>query len=236
MEKKRAARSKKTVYVIAGVWALLLAGGLTGMLAYETNQPTLPSVRQHIQDPALPDLAIPSLIPRVVPQLADTGFAGQGVSQETVSEPAHSRPSAFFFFHPNCPCTAATIAELEALLPAVSGGDPKSRPLLYGVVYSPKDSDSSWTDTPSIRQARAIDGLTLIDDPDAAIAKGFGAAVSGQVLLYDAHGDLVFNGGVTESRGQQGENLGLDQLRAFLEGKKPSLSSFPVLGCLLYQI
>jgi hypothetical protein len=231
MTKSRPRFSRRTVFFVTGAWALLLVGGFAALLAYQLHQPELPPAAKNIHDIHGLDRTIPGLLPHAAQNIRESGFAVTSVAGDSGLEES---PAAFFFFHPNCPCTAATIAELETLLSQtyVSG---RSIPKLYGFVYRPEEG-GSWTDTASINQARGIRGLTLIDDPGAVMAKRFGAAVSGQVLMYSAEGRLVFNGGITESRGHQGENSGLDQLRAFLDNRVPQIAGFPVFGCLLYQI
>ena len=47
-------------------------------------------------------------------------------------------------------------------------------------------------------------GVRVFEDPEATTARLFGARVSGQVLLYDAGGKLLFNGGITAFRGHPG--------------------------------
>lgn len=212
--------SRKTVLIFTVLWGVVLAGGFTALLAYQLYQPPLPHAA-HRMDEVQDLVKIPGLLPQATRDLSSTGF--------------DSKTSVFFFFHPNCPCTAATIIELERVI-AQNGGADRVQPKLYAFVYCPAEAGASWTNTASINQARAIPGLTLIDDPDARMARRFGAAVSGQVLMYGADGTLVFNGGITESRGHEGDNPGLDQLRGFLSGKTPGIASFPVFGCFLYQI
>jgi hypothetical protein len=59
-------------------------------------------------------------------------------------------------------------------------------------------------------QAAALPGVRLTEDP--AEAARFVARTSGQVLVYDAHGQLAFQGGLTPSRGHEGANAGADAL------------------------
>ena len=43
-----------------------------------------------------------------------------------------------------------------------------------------------------------IPGVTTIVDRDGTQASLFGAETSGQVVLYDSHGELKFRGGITQ--------------------------------------
>ena len=50
-----------------------------------------------------------------------------------------------------------------------------------------------------------------------------GATTSGHVLLYDAGGVLRFAGGITDGRGHEGDNAGLDAALALLRGHVPEV-------------
>jgi hypothetical protein len=71
----------------------------------------------------------------------------------------------------------------------------------------------------------------VLDDADGAESRRFGAAASGHVVAYDAAGRLRFHGGVTASRGHEGDNAGADALVAILRGGKPAITSAPTFGC-----
>jgi hypothetical protein len=75
--------------------------------------------------------------------------------------------------------------------------------------------------------------VTVIFDQDAVEAKRFGAATSGQVMLYTASGDLAFRGGITGLRGHPGDNVGRQRLWAALEGRPPDRCDSLVFGCAL---
>jgi hypothetical protein len=76
-------------------------------------------------------------------------------------------------------------------------------------------------------------GLRVIDDRGSAIAKQFGAATSGQVLVYDDHAQLRFSGGITAYRGHSGDNVGRDLILALERGQRTLLTNTPVFGCSL---
>ena len=56
--------------------------------------------------------------------------------------------------------------------------------------------------------AAEIPGVEVVSDEDDAQSAAFGAAVSGQTLLYDREGRLIFSGGITAARGHAGDNAG----------------------------
>ncbi len=53
------------------------------------------------------------------------------------------------------------------------------------------------------------------------------------LILYDAKGDLLFKGGVTGSRGHEGDNLGIEALRASIDTGRPAPRGSLVFGCAL---
>lgn len=71
-------------------------------------------------------------------------------------------------------------------------------------------------------------------DVGGAQARVFGAFISGQTLLYSATGSLLFNGGITDARGHEGDNPGRTALTSILSGGKPAAIQTPVFGCYLY--
>ncbi len=68
-------------------------------------------------------------------------------------------------------------------------------------------------------------------------AKLFGAKTSGDVLLFGANGKLIFAGGITASRGHEGDNPGADaMLKALGESRRNKVTTTtatPVFGCSL---
>jgi hypothetical protein len=83
------------------------------------------------------------------------------------------------------------------------------------------------------RDAAAIPGVHPIEDIDGGEIRKFGAATSGQVLLYDASGRLQFNGGITASRGHAGDNDGRDAVASLLRSGRAPLHTAFVFGCSL---
>lgn len=56
---------------------------------------------------------------------------------------------------------------------------------------------------------------------------------SGQAVLYDASGNLVFSGDITGSWGREGTNAGREAIESILRGDEPSTRNTPVFGCVL---
>jgi hypothetical protein len=131
--------------------------------------------------------------------------------------------------HPQCPCSRASVRELAALM--ARSGDRVSAMVL---TVRPAGAPPDWTDTDLRRDAAAIPGVHVVDDVDGKASIAFGATTSGQTALYDPHGRLRFTGGITDGRGHEGDNAGLDAILALVRGGEARSSSTPVYGCPLH--
>lgn len=127
--------------------------------------------------------------------------------------------------HPRCPCTMASLAELERLISRVDG-----RAIASIVFIRPAGSGDEWRESDLWRRAQQIPGLRLIDDPGGVEAKRFGAYTSGHVLLYGPDGHLRFSGGITAARGHEGESAGEARILALIGGDEAA-GDAPVFGC-----
>ncbi|MGB8352868.1 MAG: hypothetical protein WCD79_03190, partial [Chthoniobacteraceae bacterium] len=84
------------------------------------------------------------------------------------------------FAHPRCPCTRASIGELEKLMAQSHG------PVRATVVfYKPHGAPDEWAHTDLWKTAAAIPGVEVRVDEDGTEAAQFGAVTSGFVVLYD---------------------------------------------------
>jgi hypothetical protein len=101
------------------------------------------------------------------------------------------------------------------------------------VLTVPRTADREWVQNQLRRDAEAIPGVHVIEDIGAVETRRFGAATSGQTLLYDAQGTLWFNGGITASRGHRGSSYGRDSLVSLIESGRAEHQSGPVFGCCL---
>jgi hypothetical protein len=141
-----------------------------------------------------------------------------------------TRNTLIMFAHPQCPCTRASVEELNRLLARCHDG--VAAQVWF---FKPSGFPPDWTLSSLWRSAAAIPGVTVHDDPDGAQARLFGAETSGYVLLYDPYGQIRFKGGITGSRGHAGDNAGEDVIVSLLEGQKASLRQTPVYGCSLLR-
>jgi hypothetical protein len=138
------------------------------------------------------------------------------------------RDTLVMFAHPQCPCTRASMEELNRLLARTEG-----KVVVQVFFFKPDKFSGDWVHSDLWKSAAAIPGVVVREDPNGAQARLFGAETSGDVLLYDTHGRLLFNGGITGSRGHAGDNAGENTIIARLQGKEASLKQTPVYGCSL---
>jgi hypothetical protein len=141
------------------------------------------------------------------------------------------RPAVLFFMHPKCPCTRASIAELERLLVLDQRG--RHSPQLTVVVTVPANAAEDWLTTETVERARALANASIVIDRGGAEARRFGVATSGSVMWFDVKGRRLYAGGITASRGHEGDNAGRDALVGLLRGSREPAFGVPALGCRL---
>jgi hypothetical protein len=129
------------------------------------------------------------------------------------------------FAHPECPCTRSTLRELERLIARVPG-------LSAAVVFSSAATEDPQG-SPLWPLARRIPGVAIVADSGGAEARLFGAATSGQAVLVDRHGRIVFRGGLTAARGHEGDAPAQDAIAQIVLGETAP-DRAPVFGCSLF--
>src|SRR5438128_519636 len=108
---------------------------------------------------------------------------------ESKIRPLPGKPNLVMMAHPRCPCTRASLGELDLLLATTS-----TRLGAQVIFYKPSDAAPDWETSDLWDRAAAIPGVKVAWDPGGEQAALFGAATSGQVVVYDARGDLLFSG------------------------------------------
>jgi hypothetical protein len=141
-------------------------------------------------------------------------------------QPTLDRATLVMLVHPHCPCTRASIGELAQIMAHAQG-----RVTAYVLFLKPENSAMNWERTDLWRSAAAIPGVTALQDLDGDEARRFGAKTSGQTLLFDSFGRLLFSGGITASRGHSGDNAGRRAIVSLLNNTTPDLSQTSVFGC-----
>jgi hypothetical protein len=141
---------------------------------------------------------------------------------------AADKPTLVLLIHPRCPCSRATLGELAAVMT-----DCRGQLAATVLVLHPTGTPAGWEHTDLWDTAAAIPGVTVLADEQGAQARLFGAATSGQALLFDTAGRLLFAGGITASRGHRGDNAGRDAITALVlhNHPRPAPAQTPVYGC-----
>ncbi len=161
----------------------------------------------------------------------DGGLAEHWPTQTTIArQPGNS--TLLLFLHPKCPCSSATLTELDRLLAWLKQSSVRL-PQLVVVSTVPHSADGSWFETATTQCAQLLPNADLFIDEGGREAARFGATTSGLVMLFDASGARQFAGGVTVSRGHEGPNIGCDCLAEILRGEATQYSELPAFGCRL---
>jgi hypothetical protein len=160
----------------------------------------------------------------------EPGERGSHWPAETAIPFDRGRPNLLLFLHPRCPCSRATLAELEKIL-----ASQQKSVAIHVLMFRPEGAADSWTRTGLWDQAQALPDVHVWTDVGAIEAKRFGAATSGLVLVYNASAKLVFQGGITPSRGHVGDNAGGTVVSSLIAGSTSSQFCSPVFGCPLFR-
>jgi len=143
---------------------------------------------------------------------------------------APDRPTLVMLVHPHCPCSRASLAELDRIMTRVSG-----RLSAHVLFVLPSGVSEGWERGASWDSIARVPGVLVHVDDGGREAARFGAFTSGQTVLYDAHGQLRFSGGITPARGHEGDSAGADAVVAVVQGAAPAAPRTPVFGCSLVE-
>ena len=144
--------------------------------------------------------------------------------------PARDHATLVMLAHPHCPCTRATIGELASIMAHSQG-----RLTAYVLFLKPTGFSEEWEKSDLWQSAASIPGVTAVIDDEGAEANRFHAATSGQTVLYDAGGRLLFSGGITASRGHYGDNAGQSAIVSLVNSGAADLTETSVFGCPLFD-
>jgi hypothetical protein len=143
---------------------------------------------------------------------------------------ATKHPTLVMFIHPRCPCSRASIGELAELMAHCQG-----QVNAHVFFLKPAGMPEDWAQTDTWREAAAIPGVTVHQDDSGWEAKLFNVETSGDLVLYDAKGQLTFHGGITAARGHFGDNSGESTVQALLLNQPAQINHTPVFGCSLFN-
>jgi hypothetical protein len=143
--------------------------------------------------------------------------------------PDADRATLVMLAHPHCPCTRASIGELARLMTQAQG-----RVTAYVLFVRPPGFSDGWVQSDLWASAAAIPGVTPVLDDGGTEAGLFHAETSGQTVLYDSTGNLLFRGGITSARGHAGDNAGRTTIVSLLTAGEADRRDTPVFGCPLF--
>ena len=146
----------------------------------------------------------------------------------SVVQLASDKPTLVFFAHPHCPCTRVSFHELDSLL-----AETQNRVAVIVVFTIPDGVPNGWEEGDLWNSATTTPGLRVIRDQGGREAHRFDVQGSGHVLLYTPSGKLLFSGGITASRGHEGDNAGRSAVVSFILSGHASVDHTPVFGCSL---
>ena len=143
---------------------------------------------------------------------------------------AGNQPTLVMLAHPHCPCSRASVGELARIMAHSQG-----RVRAYVLFATPAGSAEDWEKTDLWQSAAEIPGVSVVKDSEGVEARLFNAVTSGQTLLYDTRGQLLFSGGVTGSRGHFGDNPGQGAIISIVNAEVPERTETSVFGCPLFN-
>ena len=174
------------------------------------------------------------LIATCVYMLLDHSYQPAQTNASVAAWPTNSRLSRnssgiqlVMFAHPCCPCTAASLNELDRLVREIPDGT------IATIAFNIRGlSAEDLAHADNLKLLKDSEKLTLFYD-DGSEADAFGATVSGELLAFDCSGRRLFRGGLTAARGHAGESVGRDVLQQIAGGQFLDACETPVYGCRL---
>ena len=152
---------------------------------------------------------------------------------QIITTPPKQKPVVAMFLHPRCPCSRASLKEFSNVVRNLSS-DADFRVIFF----KPASQNLDWVRCDNLfATASTMKNVTVSIDEDGKEAERFGAETSGFVVAYDAHGSLLFSGGITGARGHEGKNAGEEFLQNMVrrarQREMPTVqpAQSPVFGC-----
>lgn len=134
------------------------------------------------------------------------------------------------FAHPQCPCTQATVENLNRLLAKT-----QNKLTVHIFFYRPAgDSYAEWENTSLWRKTKELPNTITHVDIDGHEAGLFAAETSGQSILFNPDGKVVFQGGLTSARGHEGDNNGTQAVLDWVLTNRSQVTKTPAFGCHLF--
>lgn len=129
--------------------------------------------------------------------------------------------------HPECPCSRATLAELDRVL--LESGDALEAIVIFDDTNpaAPARASALYQHAMQLPRTR-VNRVTSVTE-----LRRFDFRTSGETRLYRPDGTLVFQGGITASRGHEGENAGSAAVVTHARAELCGTNATPVFGCAL---
>jgi hypothetical protein len=161
-------------------------------------------------------------------------------NQATHSDPT---PTLVVFIHPRCSCTPATLEQLDRILDQshvavrIALAVYRSKVVDEGVGAATNPPGDEHATSPGLAEAGLLHrAFKIVPDLNGELARRFGAATSGEIVLYAADGQRLFQGGITAERSHLGDSAGGAALRNALETGAAQNSAATVFGCPIFSL
>ncbi len=158
------------------------------------------------------------------------GIAHSDWPADTLLVVDHSRSTIIVALHPHCPCSRATASELAEIMARCPG-----KAKVHVLFLKPSLFPSEWERTPLWDDVASIPDVQVHCDEDGREIQRFGAFTSGQVLVFNAGGKILFRGGITAARAHAGDNAGREAILSLLTTGTLLRATTPVFGCPLFD-
>jgi len=142
----------------------------------------------------------------------------------------HDRFTLVMLAHPNCPCTRASLAELEIVMAQLQG-----KVKAFVLFSKPSATEDEVRQSSLWKKAASVPNVSAVYDTEGLESHVFQGEVSGQTMLYGPKGRLIFTGGITSARGHQGDNEGAEATVRIVRGDVLESRRAPVFGCALHN-
>ncbi len=157
---------------------------------------------------------------------ASSDVTARSWPEESMIQRSPNSHTLLVFLHPRCMCSRATMRQLATVAARFA-----DQCVIRVVFYCPSDQADSWVQSDLWTGALRVSPHSPVIDRGAVETKRFGISTSGHVLLFDRQSICRYSGGITGSRGHDGDNTGLRAVLDLLQGDSIAESRYPVFGC-----
>ena len=152
-------------------------------------------------------------------------------STDALVPTADGRWTITMFLHPRCPCSAASLHELNRLVAD------SPIPLTVRVLFvRPEGAVEGWERTKLWDAAIILPDVKVATDPGGSEARRMGAMTSGHLALSDPTGRIRFRGGITVARGRIGDSDGRRAILSAISQENLFDATAPTFGCALFRV